>query len=151
MTLYELLKFVHVVMAIVAIGFNISYAVWLSRAAREPEHAPHVLRGLKVLDDRFANPAYVLLLLTGFGMVFEADIPLDTFWIMASLGIYVLLIVAGLFFYSPVLKRQTELAEIGQADSPEYRALSKRNTSIGGILVLMVLTIEFMMVTKPTL
>jgi len=151
MTLYEFLKYIHVVMAIVAIGFNISYAVWLSRAAREPEHAPHVLRGLKVLDDRFANPAYALLLITGFAMVFEADIPLDTFWIMAALVIYVLLIVVGLMFYSPVLKRQTELAEIGQADSSEYRALSKRNTSTGGILVLMVLTIEFLMVTKPTL
>jgi uncharacterized membrane protein len=151
MTLYELIKYIHVVLAIVAIGFNISYAVWLSRAANEPVHAPHILRGLKFLDDRFATPAYVLLLITGFGMVFEADIPLDTFWILASLVIYAGVIVLGMFFYSPVLRRQTEIAESGMADSNEYRQLSKRNVGIGGILVAMVLAIEFMMVTKPTL
>jgi hypothetical protein len=37
MTLYVLLKFVHVLLAIVAIGFNASYGVWLVRAGREPE------------------------------------------------------------------------------------------------------------------
>lgn len=151
MTLYELLKYVHVVLAIVAIGFNISYAVWLSLVARNPQHAPLVLRGLKILDDRFANPAYALLLITGFGMVFEADIPImDTFWIVASLALYVGVIVVGIFFYTPVLRRQTEIAEAGMADSADYRQLSKRNFSVGGVLVLMVLLIEFMMVTKPT-
>lgn len=30
---YELLKYVHVLMAIVAVGFNASYAIWLRRAA----------------------------------------------------------------------------------------------------------------------
>lgn len=151
MTLYEFLKYIHVVLAIIAIGFNISYAVWLSRAAKEPAHAAYALRGLKTLDGRFATPAYILLLITGFGMVFEADLPLDTFWIMASLGIYVALIVVGILFYSPVLRRQTEVAEAGMADTAEYRQLSKRNTGIGGVLVLMVLLIEFLMVTKPTL
>jgi uncharacterized membrane protein len=152
MTLYELLKYIHVVLAIVAIGFNISYGIWLSRAAQDAQHAPFILRTLKLLDDRFATPAYVLLLITGFGMVFEADIPiLDTFWIAASLVVYVALIVVGIFFYSPVLRRQTEIAESGMADSDEYRHLSKRNIGIGGLLVIMVLAIEFMMVTKPTM
>jgi hypothetical protein len=44
---------------------NASYAIWLARAAREPQHLGHVLRGVKLLDDRFANPAYGLLLVTG--------------------------------------------------------------------------------------
>jgi hypothetical protein len=54
---YTILKWVHVLMAIIAVGFNASYGVWLARAARAPEHESHVLRGIKVLDDRFANPA----------------------------------------------------------------------------------------------
>ena len=57
MSLYTVLKFVHVVLAIVALGFNASYGLWLRRAAQEPEHAPHVLRGIKFLDDRLATPA----------------------------------------------------------------------------------------------
>ena len=119
---------------------------------RTREHAPFTLRTLKLLDDRFATPAYILLLITGFGMVFEADIPIfDTFWIVASLVIYVAVVVVGIFFYSPVLRRQTEIAESGMADSDDYRQLSKRNMRIGGLLVIMVLAIEFLMVTKPTM
>jgi len=57
MSLYSILKFFHVLLAIVAVGFNASYGIWLARAAREPQHELHVLRGIKILDDRFANPA----------------------------------------------------------------------------------------------
>ena len=38
MSLYSVLKFFHVLLAIVAVGFNASYGIWLARAAKEPEH-----------------------------------------------------------------------------------------------------------------
>jgi uncharacterized membrane protein len=151
MSLYTFLKFLHIVFAIVAIGFNVSYGLWLRRAATEPEHAAHILRGIKFLDDRFATPAYVLLLVTGLWMVFVGDIPFSTFWIATGLGLYVVLVVGAMFFYTPALRRQTALAEGGRSDSDEYRALSKRGTSIGIALVVLVFVIEFLMVTKPTM
>ena len=151
MTLYTLLKFVHVALAIVAIGFNLSYAIWLRGAANDPAHAAHVLRGIKTLDDRFATPAYVLLLVTGFALIIEAGIPVTTFWILSALVLYVGIVVGGFIFYTPTLRRQTALAEGGQSDSEEYRRLSKRGVSIGGVLILLVFSIEFLMVTKPTL
>ena len=151
MTLYTLLKFVHVALAIVAIGFNLSYAIWLRGPANDPAHAAHVLRGIKTLDDRFATPAYVLLLVTGFALIFEAGIPVTTFWILSALVLYVGIVVGGFIFYTPTLRGQTALAEGGQSDSEEYRRLSKRGASIGGVLILLVFSIEFLMVTKPTL
>src|ERR671910_292616 len=99
LTTYTFFKFLHVLMAIVAVGFNATYGIWLARAAREPEHRGHVLRGIKVLDDRFANPAYALLLVTGLIMVFDADIPLTTFWIATALGLYVVAVILGLGVY----------------------------------------------------
>jgi uncharacterized membrane protein len=78
MGLHPYIKFVHVLLAIVAVGFNASYGIWLARAAREPAHLGHVLRGIKMLDDRFANPAYGLLLVTGLANVFIGGIPLTT-------------------------------------------------------------------------
>ncbi|MGI8708687.1 MAG: DUF2269 family protein, partial [Actinomycetota bacterium] len=69
MSLYLFLKFLHVLLAIVAVGFNASYGIWTARAAKEPEHELHTLKGIRTLDDRFANPAYVLLLVTGVSMV----------------------------------------------------------------------------------
>jgi hypothetical protein len=64
MTAYSILKWVHVLMAITALGANITYGLWLSRAARESGHLSFTLRGIKALDDRIANPAYGLLLIT---------------------------------------------------------------------------------------
>lgn len=151
MTLYEILKYLHIVMAIAAIGFNLSYAFWLSRAAKEPEHAGHILRGIKTLDDRYANPAYGVLLATGILMVLKNDIGFGTFWIASALVLYVITTLTAVLVYSPGLRNQTLLAEAGKVDSGEYRALAKRANLVGAFLVLLVLSIEFIMVTKPTI
>jgi uncharacterized membrane protein len=151
LTLYSFLKFLHVLMAVIAVGFNASYGLWLSRLTKEPEHALHVLRGIKTLDDRFANPAYALLLVLGLAMVWESGIPLTTFWIAASLVLYVVVVVVGIAGYSPVLRRQIALAEAGRVETDEYREIAKRGGIIGGILGVIVVVIIFFMVTKPTL
>jgi uncharacterized membrane protein len=151
LTLYSFLKFLHVLLAVVAVGFNASYGIWLARLAKEPQHAPHVLRGIKYLDDRFANPAYGLLLLLGLAMVWESGIPFSTFWIAASLVLYVVLVVLAIVGYSPALRRQVALAEAGRVDSDEYRQVAKRGGAIGGVLAVLVVIIIFFMVTKPTL
>jgi uncharacterized membrane protein len=151
LTLYSFLKFLHVLMAVVAVGFNASYGIWLARAAKEPEHAAHVLRGIKILDDRFANPAYALLLVLGLAMVWESGIPLSTFWIAASLVLYVVLVAIAVVGYTPALRQQVALAEAGRADTDEYRKVARRSGAIGGILAVTVVVIIFMMVVKPTL
>jgi uncharacterized membrane protein len=149
--LYTIIKYVHVVLAIVAIGFNASYGIWLNRAAKEPEHMAWALRGIKILDDRFANPAYALLLVTGLAMVVVGDIPLTSFWISTALGIYVVLVLVAILVFTPTLKKQIALAEGGRAGSDEFGQLGKRAGIVGGLLAVMVLVIEFLMVTKPTL
>ena len=148
---YELIKFVHVLMAIVAVGFNATYGILLSRAAREPEHESHVLRTVKVLDDRFANPAYAVLLITGLLMVGFYAPRLTEFWIAAALALYAVAVVVGAGVYTQTLRRQiATIAEQG-ADSPDYRALSRRGTVVGIFLAVNVIVIVFLMVTKPIL
>lgn len=150
MSAYVLLKFFHVTLAIVAVGFNASYGVWLARSAQKPEQLPHVLRGIKVLDDWFANPAYALLLVSGLAMVWVGDLDLGAFWLSAALGLYVLLVVIGAAGYTPVLRRQIRALEEAGPESPEFRRLSKRGQVLGAILGVIVLVIVFLMVTKPT-
>ena len=151
LTLYSVLKFFHVLLAIVAVGFNASYGIWLARAAKEPQHAPHVLRGIRFLDDRIANPAYGLLLVLGLAMVWESGIPFSTFWIAASLVLYVVVTVMAVALFSPALRQQVALAEAGRTDSDGYRQVAKRSGAVGRILVVIVVVIVFFMVTKPTL
>ena len=138
-------------MAVVAVGFNASYGIWLARVAREPEHTAHVLKGIKTLDDRFATPAYVLLLVFGMAMVWESGIPLSTFWIAASIALYVVVVGLAVAGYTRALRRQVALAEAGRIDSDEYRRVARRGTSLGGIIAVIVIVIIFFMVTKPTL
>jgi uncharacterized membrane protein len=151
MTLYLWIKFLHVLMAIVAVGFNATYGIWLARAAREPEHELHVLRGIKTLDDRFANPAYLLLLLTGIWMVAISFWQITTFWILGGLILWAVVILLGVGLYTPTLRRQIRVLEAEGPQSEEYRWLSRRGTILGVVLAILVVIIVALMVLKPTL
>jgi uncharacterized membrane protein len=148
---YTILKWVHVLMAIIAVGFNASYAVWLARAARSPEHQAYVLRGVKVLDDRFANPAYGVLLLTGLWMVAISPWEITTFWILTALILYAVTVVLAAAVYTPTLRKQIATLESEGPSSEAYRGLATRSRVTGIVLGIIVVAIVFLMVTKPTL
>lgn len=150
-TFFEVIKFLHIGFAIIALGFNATYGIWLTRAVRHPEHQGYVLRGVKVLDDRFANPAYALLLVTGLIMVATSPFELTEFWIALSLALYAIAIVVGLVVYTPTLRKQIRTLEAEGPDSPDFARLSSRGRLLGILLAVDVLAIVFLMVTKPTL
>jgi uncharacterized membrane protein len=152
--LYLTLKWLHVLLAVVAIGTNLTYSVWLIRAARAPqppELLAFTLRGIKILDDRIANPAYALLLVTGLATAFVGTLPITTPWILVSLVLFVALVVLGLFGYTPTLRRQIELVENGSRESAEYAAVFRRGIVLGIALGVVAVTIVFLMVIKPSL
>jgi uncharacterized membrane protein len=149
--LYPILKWLHILSAIVAVGSNITYGVWLARAANRPEVLPFTLRGIKVIDDRLANPSYGLLLVTGLLMVFAVDLPLTTPWLLSALVLYALLVLVGLLLYTPTLRQQIQVVEGQGSDSPEYQSASKRGTLIGILLAILAVAIIFLMVVKPSL
>ncbi len=104
--MYEWLKLLHIVAAIVAVGTNLTYFFWLSRIRRDPAGTAPVASGIKALDARFANVAYVVLPLTGVLMVLDADLGFSSFWIATAIGLYVAMgVIAGVLF-SPALRRQ---------------------------------------------
>ena len=146
---FQFLKFVHVLLAIVAVGFNASYGIWLARAANAPQATQsHVLRTIKFLDDRIANPAYGLLLVTGVWMIFSAGIPVRL-WIALSIGLWLVLVVVGLGVYTPTLRDQIRVLESEGPGSQEYQRLSSRGRTLGIVLGIIVVVIVFLMVTKP--
>jgi uncharacterized membrane protein len=145
---FLLLKFVHVVSAIVAVGANVTYAFWLRRAGRDPDKLPWTIRGIQTLDNRIANPAYILLLITGVLMVVGGAFSFQTGWIAAALVLYVALVLVGIFVYSPTVRRQLAEAE-RDPSSPEYAAIERRSTLLGVVTLVIVLVIVALMVTKP--
>ena len=149
MTPYDLIKYVHVLAAITAVGLNLSYGVWLALGERSPENRLFVLRTVKRLDDWLANPAYVLLLLSGLGIVWVGSLALTTTWIAAALALYVVLVVLGLGVFSRSLSRQISALESGSIDGATYAQIARRTTVSGAILVLIAIAIVFLMVVKP--
>ena len=149
MDLYPWLKTLHILFAIVAVGFNISYGIWQARAAREPEHMGYALRGIKFLDDRVANPSYAGLLVVGIILVLIGPYDFTTFWVAVAIGLYVLMFLVAILFYSPTLKSQIAAYEANGAQSDEFVQLGARGRMVGMILAVLVIAIIVLMVVKP--
>ena len=150
-SLYLVLKFIHIFAAIVAVGSNITYGVWSARSQAEPAHLGFALKGIKFLDDRIANPAYGVLLLTGLLMVFVGNWRITTLWIVLALLLFAVLVVVAVAVYSPLLRNLIKLADAGDSSSPEFARLARRNQMLGPGIGLIVVLILAMMVFKPTL
>jgi len=149
--LFTIVKFIHILAAIVAVGFNISYVVWIIRARSNPTNNAFALKGVKFMDDRIANPAYGVLLLTGLLMVYLGHYSITTLWIDIALILFVALIALAAFVYTPALREQVKLAEAGDTSSAAFTRLGTRGQVAGQALGVIVLVILAMMVFKPTI
>ena len=147
MSWYLLVKFIHVLLAIIAVGSNITYGAWNALAAREPAHLPFTLNGISFIDRRVANPAYGLLLITGLIMV--AIQWGWRGWIVTALILFVLLIVVAVGFYSRALRQQIQVLETEGPASAPYKRLAGQTTLYGIASLVIALAIVFVMVVKP--
>ena len=146
---YPWFKTLHIFFAIVAVGLNISYGIWQARAARESEHMGFALRGIKFLDDRVANPSYAGLLVVGIILVLIGPYEFTTLWVAVAIGLYVVMGIVAIVFYSPTLKRQIAEYEASGAQSAEFQELGVRGRMIGIVLAVIVFAILILMVVKP--
>jgi uncharacterized membrane protein len=146
---YPWLKAVHILLAIVAVGANITYGFWQVRAAREPQHLGYALRGIKFLDDRVANPAYGGLFVIGIILVLIGPYDFTTLWVAVSIGLFLLMGALTILIYTPMQRRQIAVYETKGPQSPEFAELSNRMRTIGIVLAVIVVVIVFLMVVKP--
>jgi len=143
------LKVVHIIAAIVAVGANVTYAFWLRQAGTtDRDRLVFTIASIKKLDNTLATPAYIVVLLTGLGMVFLGVFSFTNGWIQAALALYVLVVVLSIAVYSPALRRQLREAE-ADPGSAAYRAAASRSNVLGIVVTAIVLVIVVLMVTKP--
>jgi uncharacterized membrane protein len=147
-TEFLLLKLVHIGAVIVAVGANVSYAYWLRRAGLDRDRLVDAIHGIRGLDRRVANPAYVVALLTGLAMAAIGPFTFDAPWIRAALGLYVSIVIFGIAIYAPAMRRQLAEAE-RDPSSAAYRSSAARSSTFGIAAVGIVTAILFLMVTKP--
>ena len=150
MDFYLPLKLAHILCAIVAVGANMSYALWLTIGKMNPAHTLFALKGIKRLDDWIANPAYLLALATGHILLFIGSISITTPWVLMG---EILFIAQGLIafpLYSPALRKQIQAGERHGLNSPEFIALDRRATILGVTLNILAIAIVAVMVIKPS-
>ena len=148
MSLYLALKLVHILFAMVAVGTNFSYAFWLRLAGNDRDRIAHTLESIHRLDMWLANPAYVIVLLAGIGMVVVGPYPITTPWILLAIVLYVLVALIGITLYAPAVRRQ-RAAALADPDSDDYRRAARRSNILGLAAIAIVTVIVYLMVLKP--
>lgn len=149
-TAYLAVKFVHILLAIVAIGANITYGVWIARARANPAFAAVALRGIKLIDDRIANPAYILMLPTGAAMVWLGGYSFGTKWIAWAMTLLIVALVLAYAGYTPALAGEIRAIEAEGVESSRAAAFAKRGGILAAVLAVLVIAILVLMVFKPT-
>jgi uncharacterized membrane protein len=146
-----IVKWIHVLAAITAVGTNVTYGIWIRQAAKEPDSLPFVLRNISWIDRRLANPGYALLLISGLTMALLIPIPLTTPWLLTAIILYIIAALLGILLYAPTSRSQRHLLQTAGFGAPEYAAVARRGNVLGMLVTLDVLIIVFLMVVKPQL
>jgi uncharacterized membrane protein len=147
LTEYMLVKFLHILIAMLALGTSAGLGIILEFYGDHPTHGAFLLRAIKRVVTFFVIPGYVLMLVTGLWMV-NLTWPLTTKWIQAALvlwGIGLALLAISL----AVLRRQLRLMETGGVASSSYRRVSLLGRGLGAGAGLVVVIILYLMVFKP--
>ena len=150
MTTVQILLTIHVLAALVAVGATVSYFFWLRRAVLVPESRSFTLETVRMMERRMVIPAYVIVLLTGLGLVDRAGWAWSTPWIELALMFLVILMgLSGL--YARTIKGQVALAADGSSDSAEYDRLHARARILLVLKVALIIVMVYLMVFKPAL
>jgi uncharacterized membrane protein len=145
----------HVLGAIVALGFSLSYGLWIARGevagAAERSFA---LRTISWVDRRFTTPAYIAQAVTGLILVAMIGWELlEQSWLAISVGLYVLLTVLAITAFAPAHRRQSALAGRLAAGDPvqtEYREAASTARTWGIAVTVLTIVIAVLMVAKPS-
>jgi len=144
---YLLVKFFHILIAILALGTSAGLGIVLEFYGGHPTHGPFLLRAIGRIVAFFVLPGYVLMLVSGLWMV-NLSWPMTTRWIQAALGLWgVGIVMLSIFLF--VLHKQLALFEAEGPTSRSYRRASLLGRGLGAGLGLVVVLILYLMVFKP--
>jgi uncharacterized membrane protein len=145
---------IHVSAAVVGFGSTFAEAVTFPVAMKlDKRHLPYVHRLQLFINQRLANPALVVILITGFYQVSEGNWSLGDAWI--SLTLLIVIVLGGLLgaYFIPTDRKlevqvTKELAAGGEL-SDDYLAQVRREGIVGTITGVLIIVALFLMVTKP--
>lgn len=143
------LRFVHVAVAVVAMGTNLTFPLWVRAAEREPEHLAFALERIRWLDRNVAIPGYALAAVTGIALALLGGIPLTRGWLALAIALYVAVAALGFGVYAPLSRDRLAALRRGGATDAAYLRARAVARWLDAIVIAAVLVILALMVTKP--
>ena len=149
-TTVQILLTLHILSALVAVGATVSYFFWMRRAILVPESRKFTLETLRFLELRMVSPAYVILFLTGLGLIDRASWGWSTPWLELSILLFIVLMgLVGL--HTRLMRRQIALTEDSSGNSSEYESAHARGRILMVAKVVVIIALVYLMVFKPPL
>ena len=145
--LYTTNKFLHILIAILALGTSAGLGIVLELYGQHPKHGTFVLSVILRISTWFVLPGYVAMLATGLWMTHLAWTPMPG-WLQTAItlwGVGLVLLIADI----AVLRKQAARAVDGSAIVPLWLALLGRG--LGAVCGLLVVAILYLMVFKPNI
>jgi uncharacterized membrane protein len=152
---YEVVLAIHIAAVVVAFGVTFAYPVMFAVAARhDPRSLPLVHRIEYTLERMLINPALLLVVLAGIYLASKGHFWSD-FFVQWGLGAAIVIGALVGSVMIPTAKRAEQAAARDLAASAggevalseEYRALTRRLSTVGSLLSLIVLVTIYFMVT----
>lgn len=152
MDYYEILKFVHIAMAIVWVGGGAVIQILVLRIMRDPndEQLARFSRDVAWIGERIFLPASLILVVMGILMVVDAWDFSDT-WIMIGIGGFLATVVTGAFFLAPSAKKLAAIVETTRAADPEFKSTFDRVIAVSRVDLVVLFLVVLDMVVKPGL
>lgn len=154
MTFYFLVKYLHVVGAIVILGTGtgIAFFMLMAHRSRDADFVARTASVVVLADMLFTLSAVIAQPVTGGLLMMLSNTGLGERWLIASLGLYA---VAGLFWV-PVIFMQIEMRDLARLAAekqhglpPRYFALFRRWFAFGIPGFGSVMIILWLMIAKP--
>jgi uncharacterized membrane protein len=148
MTNYLLVKFVHIAFAVIGLGTSAALGIALEFYGNDTVHGSFVQRVIERGLTFVVFPGYLLVLATGLWMM-QLGWAITTPWIQLAMVLWtagLVLLVVSLI----VGRKQLRLFEAGDRDTTRYRRLMLLSRVLGGAFGLVILSILYVMVFKPS-
>ena len=151
---YFLIKTIHILSSVLLVGTGFGSAFYLFFANRSNDLAAQAVVARLVVraDWWFTTPTVIIQPISGFALVYLAGFPLNSFWILGALLMYV---VAGVCWL-PVVWLQIQMEKMlrhsVQTDTPlpkKYWVYAQRWELLGYPAFVSMLAVFYLMVAKP--
>ena len=152
-TLYDTLKFFHILMAIIWVGGALVTQIYAVRVTRDddPEKLAYFAKQVEWVGTRVFIPASLVLVVLGVWMVVIGPWSFGQAWVLFAIAVFAGSFLSGSLFLGPESGRIAKvLEERGPAD-PDYGRRLKRIFLVSRIELVALILVVFDMATKPFL